>query len=339
MGWGVEKECLLICNVSLGTCSPCITQYLSLTPPTLSHYQSAAARFALAAAVRGYLFSIINRNILHRLRSRAFAAMISQPVAWFDSQDGAQLSTRLSADCAAVARLVATSANIALRNGLQCVGAAAYLFFLHRGMATAAGGVAAVLAGTAAAYGAFSRATQRQYQDALALAAGRAEESFRSVRTVRTFAAEPAAAARYGEALGELAQVSSRQAVAYGGFVAVNHWCYHAMRAAALAVGGLAALRGAIDTKQLTTFMLYAELFASSMLYATEQYGPIMESLGASERILAYLQRRPAPQLAGGAVPADEEVRGEIEFRNVSFTYPTRPKAPALVCEGGRGGD
>lgn len=265
--------------------------------------------------------------------------MITQPVSWFDAQDGAQLSARLSADCAAVARLLATSANIALRNGLQCVGAAVYLFVLHRGMAAAAGGVALVLAAAAALYGSVSRSTQRNYQDALAVAAGRAEESFRAIRTVRTFANEGAVCARYGGALNELARISTQQGFAYGGFVIVNHWCYHAMRAAALAVGGLAALKGHIDARQLTTFMLYAELFAASMLYATEQYGPIMESLGASERILSYLDRKPAPQLLPGVVPSgsnnDEQrrsssVHGELEFKGVTFTYPTRPKAPAL---------
>lgn len=170
--------------------------------------------------------------------------MMLQPVAWFDGADGGQLTSRLGSDCASVSRMVATSVNVAFRNALQCAGAGLYLYTLNRGMAAAAAGVGAALAAAACAYGAFSRAAQRAYQDTLADATARAEESFLLSRVVRTFGAEDAACARYDETLGRLAHISSRQAVAYSSFVVANHWGYNAMRAAALLVGGSAALRG-----------------------------------------------------------------------------------------------
>lgn len=60
-------------------------------------------------------------------------------------------------------------------------------------------------------------------------------------------------------------------------YVAGNNWLYNAMRLATLAVGGAAALQGAVTAEQLTTFCFYAEFMASALLSVCDQWGPISE--------------------------------------------------------------
>lgn len=82
---------------------------------------ASTAAYAGFAALRGWLFSLVNTNLLQRLRAQLFLRLISQPVAFFDATDTAQLTSRLAADCSVISRLFATSINVALRNSLQVV--------------------------------------------------------------------------------------------------------------------------------------------------------------------------------------------------------------------------
>ncbi len=55
-------------------------------------------------------------------RSELFGTLIRQPVEFFDSAEVGVLTSRIGADCQAVVRCLSTNLNVALRNGLQCIG-------------------------------------------------------------------------------------------------------------------------------------------------------------------------------------------------------------------------
>ena len=53
-----------------------------------------------------------------------------------------------------------------------------------------------------------------------------------------------------------------------------------------------------------------------------------MNAAGASEKIFEYMDTKPELQVTRAYEP--DQLRGAIEFHNVTFTYPTRPDAPVL---------
>lgn len=62
------------------------------------------------------------------------------------------------------------------------------------------------------------------------------------------------------------------------------------------------ALKGVITAQQLTTFVLYVEFVTYASLNVCDQWGSIMESIGASERVMEFLDTPAAPQIAAGRV-------------------------------------
>lgn len=69
-------------------------------------------------------------------------------------------------------------------------------------------------------------------------------------------------------------------------------------------------------------------VFAFGILTAV--FNNLFKISGASEKIVAIMQHVPAVNYAGGVTIPEDQVVGEIEFKNVTFAYPT--KKDVTVC-------
>ena len=288
-----------------------------------------AVAFGVLSGARGATFSYVNQRLVRRLRERLFAALASQPVSFFDAVDVGELTSRLGADSAAVARAVCTNVNVLARNALQVLFGGVLLARLSPQLAAAAAGVTLLLWLATERYGRFSRRAARALQDATAGANRVAEETFALVRTVRAAGSETAERTRYSEQIALMYDINSRQSAAYGIYVTTSNTLYHLANATALALAGAAALSGGamgLSTETLITFMMTLELVLCASLACSDQWPSICDALGAGERVLALAASPSAPQLAAGVVPPGRPA-GLIELRDVWFSYPGRPPA------------
>ncbi len=87
-------------------------------------------------------------------------------------------------------------------------------------------------------------------------------------------------------------------------------------------------IAGNISSGKLTSFLLYTVQIAGALATLSGVWGAFMNAVGASDRIFRLLDRKPAINLTGGDVlPL---IEGNIEFKEVDFTYPTRPEMKVL---------
>jgi len=84
--------------------------------------------------------------------------------------------------------------------------------------------------------------------------------------------------------------------------------------------GGLRALTGAVSVGVLIAFMQYAQRFFQPIQDLSDKFNILQAAMAASERIFSLLDEPLPADVAGGGRPLNL-VRGEIEFRNVSFAY------------------
>jgi ABC-type multidrug transport system fused ATPase/permease subunit len=120
--------------------------------------------------------------------------------------------------------------------------------------------------------------------------------------------------------------LARRQAILSGVFFASFPFLGNVGLLAVMASGAGLVSSGAMTAGGLTSFLTYGIWLGISMKNGSEFWSDLQRSTGASARLFATLGSE--PRLLPGPRPAD--IRGEIEFRDVTFAFPTRPQAPIL---------
>jgi len=174
------------------------------------------------------------------------------------------------------------------------------------------------------------RALSRESQARMGEMVSEGAETLDAVRTVQAFAQEDRASQRFGQAT-ERAFVAATQRVSRRAIMTtVVIFIVFSAVGFLLWMGGHDVLTGRISAGDLSAFVFYAVLVATSGGAISETIGDLQRASGAAER-LAELRAEP-PSIAEPALPKPlpKPVQGAVAFEGVSFRYPTRTDSLAL---------
>lgn len=88
-------------------------------------------------------------------------------------------------------------------------------------------------------------------------------------------------------------------------------------------------MAGKLTAEQLTKFILYAEWLILSTWWIGDNWSSLMQSVGASEKVFRLMDLLPSRQLSSEGHRL-QKLEGQIQYADVSFSYPSRPTVPIL---------
>lgn len=303
-------------------------------PASINHWFEVlfllAAVLALATAGRFFCITVLAEHIVADLRCTVFTHLMRLDMAFFERTRSGEIVSRLSSDTEVLRGVLASAISIAVRNVINTAGAISMLIVTSPHLATlAAIGIPAVVV-PIALFGKRVREQSRASQNRLADASARAAETLNAMHTVQSYAREGYESERFATAA-ELTYRSARRRIrTQAAMIAAVITLVFAAITVVLWVGAKDVVAGAMTRGDLLQFVLYAALGAGSIGAMTEVWTDIQRAAGAMGRIDELLRER--PRIGAPATPSKLPVcpRGEVEFRNVTFFYPSRQDTPAL---------
>nr|CAI99870.2 putative ATP-binding cassette, sub-family B, member 10 [Brachidontes pharaonis] len=289
---------------------------------------------AIFAFLRSWMFTLAGQRFVARLRKKLFAQIIEQDVAFFDTNRTGELCNRLASDTQVLQNAATVNISMLVRYILQLIGSLVFMFVLNAALTGVLLSVVPLVSIVAVQYGKFVQKMQKKFQDKLGDAGTVAEESLSGVRTVRSFSAEPKTVHNYGKEINESYRIGKQLALASGGFQGIIGVLAQGAIALVLWYGGKLVYDEAhgkhtgLTPGVLTSFLLYTLQVAMAFAFMSSLYGDFMKAVGASVRIFGLLERKPEVPNENGLIPA--ELTGRVEFKNVTFTYPSRPETEVL---------
>ncbi|MGO9427650.1 ABC transporter transmembrane domain-containing protein [Rhodoblastus sp.] len=280
---------------------------------------------ALASAVRYFLVITLGERIVADLREDFFAHLTRLDPSFYDTTQTGELVSRLTADTTQLKSAFGSSASIALRNLFMFVGSIGLMVYTSPKLSALVLIAIPIIVLPLVASGRAVRGRSRAAQDTLAEASAFAAENLGAVRTMQAFGAEEFSRRRFAAAA-ESAYFAARSATkARAILTAFAIFLAFASVVGVLWLGAQDVLAGRTTGGQLSQFVLYAVLGASSLGQLSEVWNEISAAAGAAGR-LAEIMRIPSRITAPAhpqALPAPG--RGDIFFDSVGFAYPSRP--------------
>jgi ATP-binding cassette, subfamily B, bacterial len=285
---------------------------------------------ALASASRFYLVMTIGERIVADLRRDVFAHLMSLSPAFFDSSRSGELISRLTADTTQIKSAVGASVSIALRNVMLFIGATAMMVVTSPRLSGLVLLAIPLIVLPLMAFGRWVRRLSRNAQDTLADASAYASELVGGIRTVQAYTGERLANARFGGDVEQAydAAVGSTRARAL--LTAIVIFIVFTSVVVILWIGSNDVESGLITPGRLGQFVLYAAFAATGLGQLSEVWGEVSAASGAAERLFEILQVKSQITAPASPVALPEPPRGDVTFDNISFSYPTRPDAPAV---------
>ncbi|KAJ1903435.1 hypothetical protein IWQ60_012579, partial [Tieghemiomyces parasiticus] len=267
-------------------------------------------------------------NLGQRLRRALFTSFLAQDMAFFDQHRSGELADRLSQDIQDFKHTFKQLVTQGLKATTLTVGSVAHLVYISPALTLAMAAVMPVLYAALYGYGRYLRALRQTTRTWEGVASGLGMEALNNVRTVRAFAAEPSETALYLDAGRRVGDCHIRFGYHMGLFRGLTTFSIGSMVLTVLYYGGYLVTTGQLRPGDLMTYMVSVQNAQRALDTLGGLMGQSLKAMGSLARIQEYVDIVPRIPLTGGWRP--DRVQGEIAFRSVDFTYPTRPDQPVL---------
>ena len=298
--------------------------------------QAAGAMFAVIVALglstsfRFYLMAWLGERVAADMRAALFAQALRLSPAFFETMRTGDVLTRLTTDTAQLQGLIGAAVSQWLRSAVVAAGALVMLVVTSPKLALLVVAVVPLVVLPLVVFGRRERRLSRSAQDRIADLGAYAEETVNAIRTVQAFTHEAVDRTRFGTRVEDSIGAALRRArmraalilsVVVLGFGAIT---------LSLWVGGLDVVHGRMSGGELSAFVFYAILVATSATAMSELWSEVQRAAGSAGRIAELLAEPPGIAAPDRPAPLPTPPAGRVEFDAVSFRYPSRPDASAL---------
>jgi ATP-binding cassette subfamily B protein len=274
----------------------------------------------LAQYIQIRIMQRVGQQTMYDMRREIFIHLQRLPMSYFDRNPVGRLVTRVTTDVDALNDLFAAGVVTMINDFFLLVVMAGLLFKIDSRLAL---DTLAVLPGiliVTMIFRKFVRDANRRIRTAIARINAFLQEYISGMSVVQLFNRERKAVEEF-EKRNRDNMLAWRDAIlAYALFYPAVEFLSFATIALIFWSGGIRILSGGLTLGVLTAFTMFAQRFFRPIQDLSEKFNILQSAMAASERIFKLLDEPVSVDSDPNAIPLDHP-RGEIEFRNVWFSY------------------
>ena len=276
--------------------------------------------------IRVYTFTFVSERTLADLRQHIYTKIVWLPLSFFDSRRTGELISRITSDVGTLYDTFTFTLAELLRQVLILSIGIPVIFILYPKLTIFMLLTFPVLVLAALFFGKFIRKLSKKTQDQLASSNVIVEETLQSIAVVKSFTNELFEVLRYKKSLDEVVKTAIHAARYRGVFISFTIVALFGGIVAVSWYGAFLVQSKEAEVGELFSFVLYTAFIGGSIAGLGDIFSQLQRSIGASERILEILNQPDEQPSETSTI----KLIGDIQFENVSFSYPTRQDVEVL---------
>ncbi len=268
-----------------------------------------------------YYLARVALGLVHDLRLALFNSLLSLPNRYFDQHASGHLISRITFNVTMVTGAATEALKVMVREGLTVLFLFGYLLWMNWKLTLVMVAILPAISLMVRAASRKFRVQSRKIQGAMGELTHVASETIQGYRVVRSFGGERYESERFLEASRDNTQKQLRMTRTSAIYTpTLQLVIYSAM---ALLMFLVLYLRGDATVGDLVAYITAAGLLPKPIRQLSEVSSTIQKGLAGAESIFDQLDEQPERD---DGVETRERVRGELQVRNLSFTYPGTDK-------------
>lgn len=307
--------------------------YRGVTADKLGRYALILFGIAVVAGLFKYAMRqsviAISRHLEYDLRNELFAHLQRQDAAWFQRHRTGEIMSIATNDMAAVRMMLGPGLMYTVNTLVVSAVSIAFMVAISPRLTFYSLLPLPVVSLSVWWFGDRIHRRFERVQEQFARLSAQVQENLAGVRVVRAFAAERREAAAFEELNARYVDQNVRLIRTSGVFQPSLAFFSGLGALLALWLGGREAIAGRITLGQFVAFTVYLGMLNWPMVALGWVINIFQRGMASYGRIAALLEQAPAIATRPGA-KRPETARGELEFRDLTFTYPGADR-PALA--------
>ncbi|MBP1224550.1 ABC transporter ATP-binding protein [Flavobacterium sp. 1355] len=286
---------------------------------------------AIFSFFRISLFVNFTENSLSNIRFALYENLVKLPMSFYSQKRVGELNSRISADISQLQDTFTTTIAEFLRQLILIIGGFIILGNISPKLTLMMLAIVPIVAVAAVIFGRFIRKYGKKTQDKVAESQVIVEETLQGISNVKAFANEWYEIQRYKNKIKEIVKIAIKGGQYRGYFASFIILCLFGCVVAVVWYGITLTIKGEVEgVGDLISFVLYTTFIGASFGGIAEMYAQIQKAVGATERVFELLEETPEDIKGNEKTAAIEKIKGNVSFKNVAFSYPSRKEIQVL---------
>lgn len=289
-----------------------------------------AGLLAIGTGLRYALVTRLGERVVADIRKAVFDRVIGMSPVFFERLLTGEVLSRITTDTTLILSVIGSSVSIALRNLLIFIGGLGLMLFTSLKLAGMVVLLVPLIVVPILVLGRRLRGLSRDNQDKIARSSGQASEALLAVQTVQAFTHEAASSGEFADVTEQSYDAARRRITTRALMTVIVIFLAFTGVVCVLWIGARDVRAGEMSAGSLVQFVIYAVMVAGALAALSEIWGELQRAAGATERLTELLAAQDNVQDPGRPISLPAPVTGAIDFRDVSFAYPSRQAQRAL---------